>query len=64
MFEGCKIKYLKYAISGKNACVQIIYPDRKDGSHVTYSVPLKEENTHYQKILKWVAAGNTIEEAD
>ena len=27
-------------------------------------VPLKEENTDYQKILKWVADGNTIEEAD
>jgi len=27
-------------------------------------VSLKEENTDYQKILKWVADGNTIEEAD
>ena len=64
MFEGCKIKYLKDEISGKNACVQIIYPDREDGSHVTYSVPLKEDNTHYKLIQEWVADGNTIEEAD
>ena len=31
---------------------------------VKYSVPMDEENTHYQEILKWVADGNTIEEAD
>ena len=64
MFEGCKIKYVKEPISGKNSCIRITYPDREDGSHVTYSVPLKEDNTHYQNILKWVAEGNTIEEAD
>ena len=28
------------------------------------SVPLDEANTDYQAILKWVADGNTIEEAD
>tara|TARA_R110002020_G_scaffold199142_1_gene400556 strand:- start:959 stop:1159 length:201 start_codon:yes stop_codon:yes gene_type:complete len=28
------------------------------------SVPHNEENRHYQAILKWVAEGNTIEEAD
>ena len=28
------------------------------------SVPIDEENTDYQAILKWVAEGNTIEEAD
>jgi hypothetical protein len=27
-------------------------------------VPIAEDNTHYQAILKWVAEGNTIEEAD
>ena len=27
-------------------------------------VPINENNRHYQQILKWVAAGNTIEEAD
>ena len=64
MFEGCKIKYVKEPISGKNSCIRITYPDREDGSHVTYSVPLKEDNTHYKLIQKWVAEGNTIEEAD
>ena len=28
------------------------------------SVPKNEENKDYQEILKWVADGNTIEEAD
>ena len=28
------------------------------------SVPLDEANTDYQNILKWVAEGNVIEEAD
>jgi len=28
------------------------------------SVPLDEANTDYQDIQKWVAEGNTIEEAD
>ena len=28
------------------------------------SVPLVEANTDYQDILKWVADGNTIQEAD
>ena len=27
-------------------------------------VPLDEANSDYQEILKWVAEGNTIEEAD
>ena len=27
-------------------------------------VPINENNSHYQQILNWVAAGNTIEEAD
>ena len=29
-----------------------------------WNVPCNEENRHYQEILKWVAEGNTIEEAD
>ena len=28
------------------------------------TVPLDESNQDYQEILKWVAEGNTIEEAD
>lgn len=29
-----------------------------------WSVPLDENNRHYQNILQWVADGNTIQEAD
>ena len=29
-----------------------------------YFVPKVDANTDYQKVLKWVADGNTIEEAD
>ena len=35
---------------------------KTDGEKLT--VPLDEENTDYQNILKWEAEGNTIEEAD
>jgi hypothetical protein len=31
---------------------------------ITSSVPMNEDNTDYQEILKWVEDGNTIEEAD
>ena len=27
-------------------------------------VPISEDNRHYQEILKWVDAGNTIQESD
>ena len=29
-----------------------------------WTVPLDEKNSDYQNILKWVADGNTIQEAD
>ena len=29
-----------------------------------YVVPINTSNRHYQAILEWVAAGNTIKEAD
>ena len=35
-----------------------------ENSDVKLSVPLDEDNTHYQDILAWVAEGNTIEEAE
>jgi hypothetical protein len=57
MFENCTLKY--NAFDGVNQSVQIIYPNG-----IQKSVPLVEDNTDYQDILKWVAEGNTIEEAD
>ena len=51
-------KYHKCVITGENGTINCII----NGQHC--SVPMNEENTHYQDILKWVAEGNTIEEAD
>jgi len=62
MFENCTVKYNKK--DGINVSIQVIYPDNEDGGHRELSIPLAEGNTDYQNILKWVAEGNTIEEAD
>jgi len=35
-----------------------------DNNNKIFNVPLDENNRHYQEILKWVADGNTIQEAD
>ena len=51
-------KYHKDLISGKNGSINCII----NGQHC--SVPMNEENSDYQAILKWVSDGNTIEEAD
>ena len=51
-------KYHKDVISGKNGSINCII----NGQHC--SVPMNEENSDYQAILKWVEEGNTIEEAD
>ncbi len=34
------------------------------GSSIEHFVPLDTDNTDYQSVLKWVADGNTIAEAD
>tara|TARA_R100000988_G_scaffold98993_1_gene67605 strand:- start:6 stop:191 length:186 start_codon:yes stop_codon:yes gene_type:complete len=61
MFENCTVKYGKDMFTDENAVVKIIYTD---GSHRELHVPMDNENTDYQEVLAWVAAGNTIEEAD
>ena len=53
-----KAKYIKNTPGNTNAVVQATI----DGKE--YSVPISEDNRHYRAILKWVAEGNTIEEAD
>tara|TARA_R110000796_G_scaffold241997_1_gene363899 strand:- start:40 stop:213 length:174 start_codon:yes stop_codon:yes gene_type:complete len=35
-----------------------------DNNNKIFNVPLDEDNRHYQAIQKWIADGNTIEEAD
>jgi hypothetical protein len=59
-----KILTAKYesGTTAENSVVRVTYEGQPSGSMMT--VPVNNENTDYQKILKWVADGNTIEEAD
>ena len=50
----------KYYLHGHHAGFVVTYKN----SNITQSVPVAEDNTDYQEILKWVAEGNVIEEAD
>jgi TPP-dependent 2-oxoacid decarboxylase len=52
-------KYVKDKLSNEN---DVIVVTNDEG--ITMSVPLVEENRHYQEIQEWIAEGNTIEEAD
>ena len=48
---------------GVKQSIQVRYPEDSNGSRKVLSVPLDEDNRHYQAIMQWVAEGNTIEEA-
>ena len=51
-------KYVKDPLTNKNSAVNCQIGNRY------CCVPMNPVNTDYQEILKWVAEGNTIEEAD
>jgi len=53
-----KAKYIKNTPGNTNTVVQVTI----DGKE--WSVPISENNRHYQAVLAWVDAGNTIEDAD
>jgi len=55
------IKYKKRNWQGKLDSI-FMYDDAD--SSVNLSIPMDEENRHYQEYLEWVAEGNTAEEAD
>tara|TARA_R110002126_G_scaffold9116_1_gene41716 strand:+ start:574 stop:735 length:162 start_codon:yes stop_codon:yes gene_type:complete len=38
--------------------------DMVQDTETTAFIPMSTDNTDYQAVLKWVADGNTIEEAD
>jgi len=65
------VKYFNLP-DGSGQTIEVIYPveldengnERADGRHRKLCVPIAEDNTEYKEILKWVAEGNTIEEAD
>ena len=58
------VKYRNSIDGIPNAMIDVIYPEDKNGSVRILCVPIAEDNTEYQAIMKWVAEGNTIEEAD
>jgi len=53
------VKYDKPTMGDTSTVVTLIYD-----SGEKWSVPMSADNRHYQEVLEWVAAGNTIEEAD
>jgi len=64
MFTNCTIKYQKDTNTNQNVRILVIYPEDENRTKKVLSVPINEKSTNYQNILAWVAAGNTIEEAD
>ena len=59
-----KIKNAKYVNVISSDKQDILVTDDVNGQDVFRVVPINEENTDYQEIMKWVEEGNTIEEAD
>ena len=52
-------KYINFKNFTDNKTIKLI-----TNSDEEWYVPVDITNTHYLEIQKWVAAGNTIEEAD
>ena len=65
-FRNATIKYFDDAGDEtlKKIGILVTYPPNEKGEVTSMSVPIAEDNTEYQEIMKWVAEGNTIEEAD
>ena len=51
-------QYTTSVISGERDSITVV------SNGITMSVPLDPDNADYQNILKWVAEGNTIQEAE
>ena len=62
--DNVTVKYRNSIDGIHNAMIDVIYPADENGSVRILCVPIAEDNTEYQEILKWVEKGNTIEEAD
>jgi len=58
------IKNAKYINVISSDRQDILVTDDVNGQDVFRVVPINEDNSDYQEILKWEAEGNTIEEAD
>jgi len=57
-FQITSAQYMAHYDTGNNCAVLATI----DGTEM--SVPLDPDNRHYAAILKWVAEGNTIADAD
>ena len=68
MFDNCTVKYHKNIYSNVVDSVIVTYPTKKDKDGVDswrqLGIPMDEDSSDYRDILKWVAEGNTIQEAD
>ena len=62
--DNVTVKYRNSIDGIPNAMIDVIYPADENGSVRILCVPIAEDNTEYQEILKWVAEGNVIEEAN
>ena len=58
------IKSVKKMIMPEDGTTESNTLEVTDTNDKVYFVPKVDANTDYQKVLKWVADGNTIEEAD
>ena len=58
------IKSVKKMIMPEDGTTEFNTLKVTDTDDKVYFVPKNNENTDYQDVLEWVAAGNTIEEAD
>ena len=52
------VKYVKDDLTNKNGAINF----KLNGEY--WSIPINEDNRHYQAIQEWVAEGNKIEDAD
>ena len=62
-FRNATIKYFDDADGTKKIGILVTYPPNEKGEVTSMSVPIAEDNTEYQEIIKWGAEGNVIEEA-
>jgi len=47
-----------------NTSVVLKYKDKAGNNIIVLSIPVDPDNRDYNQYLKWVADGNTIQEAD
>ena len=55
MIQSVEKIYQETSDNGQNIIYKITYSDNK-----VWFAPESQDNRHYQEILEWVAAGNTI----